>query len=234
MSVGDTPSDKPEDVARVCIGTKSNKTLENIIVKARKEIETDAQDWVGVSKKNAKSGCFPAHATVRGQHGERIKMADLIVGQKVHGSSSLDQVTNFIHTDTKLEASFLKLVTDRGMLELTPNHLVFLGMPDSSRKAVMAQFVSIGDTLLHRDGPARVTGVESFKSHGVYAPLTRRGEMEVNGFHTSCYASFPSHTAAHMMMQPLHYLPVNAHGVHWYARGWQRMYEAAQWLVSKL
>lgn len=88
--------------------------------------------------------------------------------------------------------------------------------------------------LLHRDGLAEVAAIEPFKSRGLYAPLTRSGELEVNGFSTSCYASFPSHTAAHAVMLPLHYLPANSGGVLWYARGWQHMYEAVQWLMAKL
>ena len=37
----------------------------------------------------------------------------------------------------------------------------------------------------------QVAAIEPFKSRGLYAPLTGSGELEVNGFSTSCYASFP-------------------------------------------
>jgi len=199
---------------------------------ARQEIEEDTQDYVNVTEKN-KGSCFPAGAVMRGDDGKPIQMSDLAVGAQVHAAGSVDRVTNFIHHDRDQEETFLRLITEKGTLELSPNHLVFLKAADGSRKSVFAEAVSTGDMLFHRDGHAQVAAIEPFKSRGVYAPLTRSGEVEVNGFHTSCYASFPSHEAAHAVMLPLHYLPANTGGVHWYARGWQRMYEGAQWVMSK-
>ena len=47
------------------------------------------------------------------------------------------------------------------------------------------------------------------------------------------FATVCSHAAAHVVMLPLHYLPVNSGGgVHWYARVWQNFYEVSRWLLS--
>jgi len=211
---------------------KGNKNAAALLAGDRKEIDHDAAETMDVTKKS-KGSCFPARATMRGEDGKPIKMSDLAVGAQVYASGSVEPVTNFIHHDHDEEETFLRLITEKGTLELSPNHLVFVKAADGSRSSVFANAVHTDDMLMHRDGHATVAAIETFKSRGIYAPLTRSGEVEVNGFHTSCYASFPSHEAAHAVMLPLHYLPANSGGVHWYARGWQRMYEGAQWILSK-
>ena len=41
---------------------------------------------------------------------------------------------------------------------------------------------------------------------GAYVPLTREGNMVVNGVLASCYASF-DHDLAHLIMTPTHWFP---------------------------
>lgn len=202
-------------------------STEQIVEEVKKDTGHDSSDSGG-------GGCFPATAVVLSEGGHHIKMADLKIGTKIHaGGHRNDRVTNFIHVERDEEVTFLRLITQKGTLELSPNHLVFVKAADGTRTSQLAETVRTGDMLLHRDGLAEVAAIEPFKSRGLYAPLTGSGELEVNGFSTSCYASFPSHTAAHAVMLPLHYLPANSGGVHWYVRPWQHMYEAAQWLMAK-
>lgn len=179
--------------------------------------------------------CFPSDAELRDVSGNKVRMMDLAVGSELQGpKGSVDLVTNFIHREEALDAPFLRIRTDRGTLELSANHLAFIKSADGTRRSVLAGTIRVGDILLHRDGDAQVTSIEPFKARGVYAPLTRSGELEVNGFSTSCYANIPSHAAAHAMMMPLHYLPANHDGIHWYAKAWMHMYEAGKWVLSQL
>ena len=114
--------------------------------------------------------CFPAGALLRGEHRQSIWMADLAVGDQVYASAgchaaprravplsvlmcsclagSLDRITNFTHIDHHEETPFLRLITEKGTLELSPNHLVFVSAADGSRKSALAETVRSGDLLL--------------------------------------------------------------------------------------
>ena len=71
-------------------------------------------------------------------------------------SGQMDTVTNFIHREEKRKATFLRLHTPKGPLELSPIHLVFV-RNGASTESMLASDVRIGTTLLHRDGEATVT-----------------------------------------------------------------------------
>ena len=129
------------------------------------------------------NSCFPAGAFVSGveEEGQQIRMSDLRLGTMVRSAAgrlstclrrhrviarllhvmpecagSVDRVTNFIHIDDDQEATFLRLISTKGTLELSPNHLVFTRAHDGSRQPVLAASVRIGDVLLHRNGDAQV------------------------------------------------------------------------------
>merc|ERR1711998_6314 len=163
-------------------------------------LECECMQWepapgpCGKWKCQEHQACFPGDAEVRDLSGKKIRMMDLAIGAEVQGpTGAVDQVTNFIHHEEALAAPFLRMRTDKGSLELSANHLAFVKSADGVRHSVLAATVRVGDTLLHRDGDAQVTSIEPFTARGVYAPLTRSGELEVNGFTTSCYANIPSH-----------------------------------------
>lgn len=187
-----------------------------------------------VMKEVEGGGCFPGHAEIRGKGAEAIRMDQLTVGSEIHVGTYVDKVTNFLHREADDEAPFLRLFTERGILEVTGNHLVFIKSPEGVRYAVLAETVRVGDMLQHRDGGAQVQSIEAFTATGFYAPLTTSGELEVNGFFTSCYASFPHHSIAHLMMLPLQYLPAQLSGIHWYARAWMNVHSVGKQVWSKL
>ena len=45
--------------------------------------------------------------------------------------------------------------------------------------------------------------VEEFQSVGFYAPLTSQGTVIANKFLCSCYANYPNHDLAHIVMKPV-------------------------------
>merc|ERR1712060_684593 len=116
--------------------------------------------------------CFPGHAEIRGKGAEAIRMDQLMVGSEIHVGPHVDKVTNFIHREADDEAHFLRLCTEKGILEVTGNHLVFINSPEGARYAVLAETVRVGDLLQHLDGGAQVQSIGAFTATGYYAPLT--------------------------------------------------------------
>merc|ERR1712202_109409 len=63
MSIGNSPEDKPRETRAACFGHVGFGNQSKTIIEAKKEIEHDAQDWIGIQEKNGKS-CFPGTAVV--------------------------------------------------------------------------------------------------------------------------------------------------------------------------
>jgi len=95
------------------------------------------------------------------------------------------------------------LITKNGSLALTPEHLVCINKDEF----VYAKNVKVGNCLLRIDinlsFNEEVIKIDYLYDNEIYAPLTVEGTLIVNGFLTSCYANFPSHTFAHLSMLPL-------------------------------
>lgn len=113
---------------------------------------------------------------------------------------------------------FLRLETESGILEVSPEHLVAV-MEGQVSNFKLARNVGIGDILQHNTkGNSPVTKMTQFLSTGVYAPLTSSGEMWVNDFRVSCYAHHESHVTSHMVMYPMQWLSSSGDGMHWYPK----------------
>ena len=59
-------------------------------------------------------------------------------------------MTNFIHVERDEEVTFLRLITQKGTLELSPNHLVFVKAADGTRTSQLAETVRTRDMLPNR------------------------------------------------------------------------------------
>ena len=164
------------------------------------------------------SGCFTAESKVVREDGRRVNMSDVRVGDRVQSVDSLgnivySEVLMFLDREPEERMQFIVVTGEDGsVLTLTPSHLVYAGRPDCEALECMAASyagnVAPGDTILVTVGQAgvrvtRVASVSVTSSTGVFAPLTRSGNLVVDGVLASCYAVIDSHTVAHAAFLPV-------------------------------
>lgn len=159
-------------------------------------------------------GCFPGDSTVTTSNGERKKLSDLQIGEKILARDPktnklvFSEVILFLDYDPKQKRQFLfiKLASGR-TLTVTPTHLVLTGHSKNVR-TVFAEQIKIGDVILVSDSNnvmtedtvVEITGVIRT---GVYAPLTEIGTVVVNDIVVSCYATVDSQVLADWAFLPL-------------------------------
>mmetsp|Transcript_29239 Transcript_29239/g.85022 ORF Transcript_29239/g.85022 Transcript_29239/m.85022 type:complete len:579 (-) Transcript_29239:385-2121(-) len=135
-------------------------------------------------------GCFPADATVNVQGKGEIRIDELEISDYVQTSYGYSKVYAFAygHTNIEEEHQYVQIETNDAKgttLELSPNHVLFVGGKSASPK--MAKDVVGGEIVqLFADGPgskarlAEITSVEAIQKKGQYAPLTEDGTIIVN------------------------------------------------------
>merc|ERR1712232_92826 len=129
---------------------------------------------------NSTSHCFPGEASV--------------------GSvalSTYDSALGFLHA-VQGPASFLAIEHESGELRASGNHLLFNG----EGAAVAAELFQLGDELLLANGfRSRVLSVsKDTTEHGMFAPLTAPGTVEVDGAVASNYATVGKLNIPHSAM----------------------------------
>ena len=152
------------------------------------------------------------------EDGRRLNMSEVRLGDRVQSVDSLgnivySEVLMFLDREPEERMQFIVVTGEDGSeLTLTPSHLVFTGKPDCEElecmEASYAGNVAPGDTILVTRGQAgvrvtRVASVSVTSSTGVFAPLTRSGNLVVDGVLASCYAVIDSQTVAHVAFLPV-------------------------------
>lgn len=159
-------------------------------------------------------GCFPGESTVTTSGGQRKKLSELQIGDKVLSRDPrtnnlvFSEVILFLDYDPSQKKQFLeiKLASGRTLI-VTPTHLV-LTVDLKDVKTVFAASIKIGDILLVIDAnntlkEDSVVGIGGVIRTGVYAPLTEIGTVVVNDVVVSCYATVDSQSLADWAFLPL-------------------------------
>ena len=142
-----------------------------------------------------------------------IKPGDEVLSITPHGSTIFSEVVTFLHYESKTIATYMAIQTKSGaLLHVSGNHLVFSVTQNKAKlkfKAVIASCLQPGDYILGINNPSsqvqstQVANITVVDKQGVYAPMTQCGTIIVDKSVASCYASYPSHSIAHVVMGPL-------------------------------
>lgn len=150
------------------------------------------------------SACFPAEATVRMENGERRRMDELKIGDKImDANGQFSDVVFFTHRHTGMHR-FSKITTNNGsVFVVSPGHYVYANGLLRAAKAVRE-----GDSMyVHNFGSDKVLSVESVFRRGLYNPQTASGTIVVDDFRASTYTTAVEPRLAHAaLMAPIRFL----------------------------
>ena len=146
-------------------------------------------------------GCFPSDATVNVLGKGDIRIDQLQLGDQVQTSSGYSKVYAFGYAYTSDEDGvqshqYVQIKTndtEGTTLELSPNHVLFVGGKSAHPK--MAKDVAVGDIVqLFAEGVgskasfAEIISIENTEKSGQYAPLTEDGTIVVNNILASVHS----------------------------------------------
>lgn len=180
--------------------------------------------------------CFAGTSTVTTSSGKVKKMSEVQIGDSIQtingktGEVCNETVYAWLHRDEKLTAVFEEVEIEpfenggssgnnnnssssRSTLIISSDHLIYNATTGSIvpvHELKVGEYVYVTD----RNGKGEVGGVEAKRitrkslvtSKGVYAPVTRSGNIIVNNIVCSCYAKvdfIKSHELIHKVMLPL-------------------------------
>ena len=163
------------------------------------------------------TGCFTAQSKVVLEDGRKINMSQVMVGDMVQsvdstGNVVYSEVLMFMDREPEERMRFITITGDDGrQVTLTPSHLIYTGKPDCGNlecmEATYAGNVQTGHSIMvTRDGVTvsmTVASISVTKHTGVFAPLTRSGNIVVDSVMASCYAVIDSQTIAHTAFAPV-------------------------------
>ncbi|GAB0086844.1 hypothetical protein DMENIID0001_010390 [Sergentomyia squamirostris] len=200
--------------------------------------------FIDSSQASYSSGCFTASSTVLTESGERRRLSELRIGERVlsvdgeTGRPVFSEVMLFLDRNTEEERQFVHIETEDGThVTVTPSHLLMNVDSTGRRNYVFADSIVEGDMVLVAvNGTTlasrRVARVSVEISRGVFAPLTRSGTIVVDSVAASCYALVESQTVAHFSFLPIRAATTvsrwfssarvpeasRQNGIHWYAK----------------
>ena len=133
-------------------------------------------------------GCFSGASSVEVMNQGSVALKDLKLGDMVHvGKEVYEPVYSFGHHAPDTRAEFLQVKTDKTILELSSEHMVFT----ASGSAIAARLLQIGDELLDANGDLlAIQSIEPVWANGIFAPFTPSGKIVVNDILASSFVAF--------------------------------------------
>lgn len=195
-------------------------------------------DWVSYASRNyvhcsvrsessaaaTDGGCFYVGSNVILESGEQKPMGDVEIGDRIlvvkrDGTVDFSEVL-LLMDQRPLQDTLFNVIHTRDpsyKLSLTPEHLVYMSVTNSSfedSQAVFASDVKEGQYVytfrqtgdLWKVVPTLVTRVNLEEYTGAVAPLTREGSIIVDGVAASSYAVIRDEWIAHFAFAPVRWL----------------------------
>jgi len=142
--------------------------------------------------------CFTGNSAVHSKWRGDVAMKDLKTGDEIlsqceDGNSCFLPVHLWLHRSEDLEASFLEVSHEQGVIRLTDNHIIFKLDEGNKTTPVWAKSIKVGDKLSRRNNETTtVLKIREISETGIYSPLTRSGEFFVDGVLVSSFAGIPT------------------------------------------
>mmetsp|Transcript_7138 Transcript_7138/g.11852 ORF Transcript_7138/g.11852 Transcript_7138/m.11852 type:complete len:746 (-) Transcript_7138:214-2451(-) len=136
--------------------------------------------------------CFSGENAVTLEDGEDISIQSLSIGDKVlvH-DGSYEPVYSFGHRNPIDYGDYLRLLTQNAILELSPDHMVYVG-----GSFIPASTVQMGDILSNGEA---VSSINAVSRQGIYAPFTTSGTVVVSNVVCSSFISLQKDSAYLML-----------------------------------
>lgn len=142
------------------------------------------------------SACFPEQAVMTLECGEKRKMAQLAVGDRVvSGDGTASDVMLFTHSERDSMSHFVRFTTECGRsLSVSAGHYVYA----NGGILQAAESLGVGDELeVAGVGASRIVSVEGVYARGLYNAQTLSGVVVVDGFVASTYTRTVDPALAH-------------------------------------
>jgi hypothetical protein len=170
---------------------------------------------------NIAAECFPSSAMVMRYSSSSDTLSRCCIDQVCAGdmvlsgpNKQLSEVIGLSHADAESVVSMLQLELDSGdMVTMTQGHYIPRRMmTETGFEAVLctASSIQIGDELylaLTEGAHAKVTAVHRTLEKGLWCPVTRDGQIVVNGVVASCFTTHFDMRAARLLLRPVAMLP---------------------------
>lgn len=118
------------------------------------------------------------------------------LGDYVQTSSGFSKVYAFAygHNDGKEKHEYVKIETNDATLEMSPNHILFVGgksaIPKMAKDVVVGEIVQVASAdATDKARYSKITSIETIMKEGQYAPLTEDGTIVVNNVVASSHST---------------------------------------------
>jgi len=122
-----------------------------------------------------------------------------MVWNEATGQTTFETVDSFIHRRDDVTTKFIDLTTESGSrMSLTPGHMVPVVdcQAPLTTQLKAADTVKLGECVLANSqgkvAPSKIVGLSESTKTGIYAPLTKSGNMVVDNTVGSCYSNYES------------------------------------------
>nr|AAC15065.1 hedgehog [Lytechinus variegatus] len=227
-------------------------------------VSYESKAWVHCSVKSESAaaknsgGCFPGFSQAYLKNGRMISMLDIRVGDEVavvnnNGELDYSDVIMIVHRKLNDSTLFYVIETeDKTIVQLTPQHLIYVSERESNFDQSRAVFASevrtnqfVYTTAQNHDRgvrPMKVVSVTTRLGHTAVAPVTRQGSLVIDGVAVSSYAVMRDEWVAHASFAPIRWYTYISHmlgitdtdtgqeqRVHWYTQG---LYKLGKYVMS--